>query len=1692
MKVRSIRGYVNSILGNGQTIPSEEKPARLLRVLQGEGTQLAPYLDQLSSFASNADLQVFYELIQNASDAGASEVIINWNEKYFIVINNGAPFYTDHTAPSGIERDGQLKYFLAKNKGVKYGKEYIGQYGQGSKLLYDLVIPESGDEKSSEKKKYLLKNQMVGPILFSWSRLQDLSRLIQWQEGQGISFEGAFNDDGLPLLTKIIYSFFPCELGEKMDSNKGDFFSYSELSSLASFLGFTIKDIHKSLFSKGSILFLPLGEGKSSSLDKNLIDSNLVQGLSTSLFTVPNLKRIRIKNIALTRPKRYSEELPLEADSSGGKTFRLLFPDDPNEIHESISNFFQYFPITNEVHGLNFIIDSKDFEITSSRQDLDLSKEHNKKVLEKIFYRIQEYLVRLKNQNDLGTLIPLIKCIISSKPEKCRKPLIREFFHEGLWQFLRNVLPAEEGFPGDVENLLIKRTKLQVPLQQLNENLRWLSPKLADYYDMIEERAKIASEDISTFLTPGIVEYFYDWLVNLSPDEYNTLLDEIELLKPDNLKKLKFIRFSNGKVYSISDCQDKEQKLFLLDSRLAPIKNILVKNKKAVGGEELFKRELFKKQLNFFSNDPQALFLRVIEDVEYSELIRDEKWTLLNTIIHYWEFKEEEIRDLFDLFKSKKGVFRALKELLPFPEKYSISGILSNFKLSRGEYNSDFDALFLRKEEIWGKVIEKWEQDIFPLLGEVDYQKLIQDFQNFYERAGGKDKLPKEYQWLLTRAYSFVEEDNIFFTKDLYSFSDQDFENFSTLIESVTSFNTLTKVVLGQVMDVEFAKLNNKPLNNLRDSLVEKETALTKEDLTLIRKAYPDGLFFEYFILKESPNNSDQFLLCLRNQQKQFFSTDQDLNDFFGPKDAFVPLPEQLITLFQTDESLLQVDEKLLCKWITLYGAEAAFLNAVLKSSREVQKAYCKKLSRIDLSSQGEITSYTERFEGRVLGLLDELVRDEFLSAEEAKEKVFIDGQNIREFIYDEDVSLTIKGAKPTTYHFSLSELIPEYKQTSLRLRRVREKLVGVSVENLFHTKPISTQSIIGTFQKNKTLINAEQLAFCVVVSHPNFAEKAAVPHNLLNSLNFPPVEAGALLESFFSHRLYFFEKHIIFPDFRLPEKIHSSDDNLLIEKEKIPDWGESWISNNPEKVSFLKDTGLQTEQGAIIKLRRKLLKSERVEVDLISSCLEYKQLVENTFQWFNEKVRENLSENLNARQALSNLLKGFVEKHKTLPDYFPIITNLEEEKLIIELKKKQQDKLYYFSSNRDPHDLNLILPKLKSNNGELLFSSRIKPDIQREAGIRSFRLEKSFVNQQVRDKSEWDAPFYKEWKEHEGKGYQVYLSPSPMPYNYELKVFSGTVSTETFALGVHMDQKAARQEEEEVVSLYLNKDSEDESVLALLGQNQKILFPEEGELEILVSLMARAEAKIPEKVRDVLTEIQQSGLSVQQVKERLQGKAGDYPFDRPMDKNEQSLLNKNLNPVLDLLKNIEGEELTTLLEKINDVKDFLKAIDNKSTPSKLIGYIGEILVSKWLKKRNPQMDVQWVGDQNLPYDIILNRGTHAYYLEVKTTIKPLKEVNEQVAFFVRKSQYEFIQNNPDKDYFVFRLSLKDINLKYLYERLKPKLPKGLTSELPESITSEIQNEIEIFLSEPGNMDLVEKRRMRFRMALPREEELPF
>ena len=124
----------------------------------GHKEDIAGYLPSILKIAE--DGQAIYEFLQNAVDCNSSECHIFYNDDYFLAINNGKAFSID-----------EVVSLLNIAQSPKKDADKIGRFGVGFKLVHRLV--GQGDGASE------LVNDYKGPVLFSWSKQEDLEDFLK-------------------------------------------------------------------------------------------------------------------------------------------------------------------------------------------------------------------------------------------------------------------------------------------------------------------------------------------------------------------------------------------------------------------------------------------------------------------------------------------------------------------------------------------------------------------------------------------------------------------------------------------------------------------------------------------------------------------------------------------------------------------------------------------------------------------------------------------------------------------------------------------------------------------------------------------------------------------------------------------------------------------------------------------------------------------------------------------------------------------------------------------------------------------------------------------------------------------------------------------------------------------------------------------------------------------------------------------------------------------------------------------------------------------------------------------------------------------------------------------------------------------------------------------------------------------------
>ena len=353
MKIRNIESYIQKRLSrhnwnvDKKKIGSDNEP--FLLATFGDEQKVDNLFKRVSEIATNAEEQIFYELVQNAHDVHATSLYFYVSEDYLLVINNGNVFKTDD--------EDSLFNFLAFNKSDKSDeKGDWGEKGIGAKTMYTLISDVEDSKKSFDLLHKAIKEDRKGPYLISWNNRNQLDCLLQNRTG----WEATEDNDAL-LFIKIILCYYPM-IPKNEEYN---YFKVEEAEKVVRILNEGIKPIGNIAFlEQGTALIVPLGKNKynerirsrETDIRENL---GLFQCFDSSKQDIQYCQEIIHRENVKERDIKWNDN---------GAVHEYKFVFNKAFADKKICNLFKDLPINETKSGLGFVINSKDFDLDGSRQ----------------------------------------------------------------------------------------------------------------------------------------------------------------------------------------------------------------------------------------------------------------------------------------------------------------------------------------------------------------------------------------------------------------------------------------------------------------------------------------------------------------------------------------------------------------------------------------------------------------------------------------------------------------------------------------------------------------------------------------------------------------------------------------------------------------------------------------------------------------------------------------------------------------------------------------------------------------------------------------------------------------------------------------------------------------------------------------------------------------------------------------------------------------------------------------------------------------------------------------------------------------------------------------------------------------------------------------------------------------------------
>lgn len=1274
-----------NFVGSFAEIDDEVKQG-FFKMYHGKKEDIKGYLPSILKIAE--DGQAIYEFMQNAVDCGSTQFYIFYNEDYFLTINNGNPF----------DLEG-LDSILNIAQTTKKDPDKIGRFGIGFKLAHRLVGKNEGTDE--------LVNQYKGPILFSWSKPEDLNSLLNSEQISPINPppKGIKNGYSVaPLLLKILLTNFPADPNEtvkNIDYNDKILFPQEELNELIAFLNENFKNHSETLkesdLNKGSLFFIKLGEDKRKLLDKDY--SELVNGIQYSMNTLKNLQKVYINNDKIEKIPLQIEEGTIKKDSDEFKRISpeykefdikfafgfttIKFGDERSyeqiRLLKEKPNFYKYFPMGDEINGLGFIVHCDSFSNEANRRKLhedDINKNLFPELAKHLIHKLDNYL-EFDSEKYLNLYASLL---LSDIPERQNNKWLRPIFYDDLLQSLKNNIPTKNGVSRNPQNVKIKRVKTKIKLADLGlSHIQWFKWDNKGDELLIEEAKKeeklgIKEWDIRDIIENVNLESINNWISTCDDETQRAFLIELEeksYLRNETKEKIcqiKLFKFSNGKFYSFNEIVKKQ----IIQNRTIAyygFSNVFFKTPKTEGiVGELDKIGIYLSEIStseypkIFSSiermpDEKQMYTFIAEKCKTNTLSAKEKKKLfinfINEATKFDNVAEGTLKDL-QLFCNSNSEIKPLNELIG---KIQSPSWLNAYKIKQDEYFPELNPyLISESEDIYKAIYQQYQDDI---IAELTTTEEIKSLINLYQ------------------------------------------------------YNQIS--------------------------------------------------FFKEFIIRKQDNG---FVIDKKtNETYQVQSADKEARRFldkYCANNLFV-LPYEFVEKYKDEEGIIKADDlhSLILEFIDADEHKETFVD-IVKYKAKIK--FLQKLSKFTFNSATEYTK--EDYEYKILDLAcNELKENDY---QKFKQKVIIQTEN-QDLKLSEIPPFTDR-IKIDDYEISLAKILPGNYENSGHLNSLINNFIGLGLNkerigNLFGiSEEPETSDIFKIFSEQvEVLDNAEQLAFLFL--YGLYIEE--IDFNQFKALNINNEEVSLAYDKYITDYIFIQKDEILHQKYRGITKIFkdfpivvTDNDNLLLIKKP-------YFEEDKFICPYIKED-LSDEQKFIFiefLFNQWNKKSNKTAIEKIDWSIIDDKETKNVLG-FNPTTSVYPSKYACENEVLPDYLLKWIGKEESKIDFLSDLGVWTENSAIVELRKYLSDNIKYFHNNRlaqetrfNDDESNLFNSFVWLKENEIIlntpeqfetFEKVVEVINENRANDGDFEIKKDFDFEELGDNAtEWEEVYYENWKEN-------------------------------------------------------------------------------------------------------------------------------------------------------------------------------------------------------------------------------------------------------------------------------------------------------------------------------------------------------
>jgi hypothetical protein len=1340
----------------------------------GDKGDIPRYLPSILKIAEDA--QAIYEFIQNAVDCGSTEFAVFYDKDYFLAINNGKPFKQE-----------EVQSILNVAQSPKKSCDKIGRFGIGFKLVHRLVGKDDGTQELTEDYK--------GPIVYSWSRSDDLKGLVEKHSFRSIQHrkENAQEYHKAAWLFKILLTNFPVGVGEEVrDLNYDSFcpFPAQELEELQVFLQKSFSShLNWQQYQTGSLFFIKLGEDKRDLLDGE--KKHLESGIGYSMNMLKRLNKVYLNDTIIKKEALELIPLTIHKDT---EDFKMISPDykdcdikasfgyysDASKAHwlKGSPNIFKFFPMGDEANGFGFILHCDSFDNEANRRKL-MESNSNRWLLNKLARLITEAADDQNTSASWASYCQIYSALLLSDiPKKDNKTWMKEPFFSVLLQYIQKNVPSARKTTHLKDDVKLKRTQLRVePADFGCQGKFWFFwPQIKankEIVDAAKDKEKLGLEEwkLSDLIANGSVAAINAHFINQNEEfrtvfrqELNKSITDFQWKKDNNLlfnkfKKLKVYPLSNGVFVSLEEMLSADNSFLLLPKVLSPIRHLLQKinftvSQIAVDEDSPSDLERLVIQAVPYLNNKLQLFSTINQKLSDGNFSPQEKQLIFKTLLQVNGINYGTLRAIA-LFKNNAGKIVPLQKMID--GHVTVPVWLKNAQIDREEYFHLMDSQCFVQNAYGQVVYPHWKEATeFILTQGINVTAFYQDVLELYQDNKGTPLNDKNYIYTITGTFEL--EEAIFYDGTALS------QEEAVVLSKLTGLKNPAPEIVLFLSQAPFKTEKKTLLNHLKTSEVELDV---NEVEVLFRYCEQR----EIKLLERAYFNSDLELKADQNKI-QYFLPDEEANQFVKQhfSEQYVSLPDMLDTAAAKKLGLRHgsnfLTESIIPRITSANYKEFVTCGALESIGTAAQIAFLKRvIDHSEIKVILDISGQSDHF----LPTFIKLCTQHFDSGHEYRQK-------LRNKLYLPEIEnyplsqQTIQPAYVTTqtdeaenplqlpYH----KLFPEDRdQVTEAIEKVRAKY-RASIPNLEELLAVSETNAYQIWLKMTSaefsINEPEQFAFLVCYSQNGFHREFPSQKDY-SSLNLLSV-----VKLFYKASITNWKDRFDLLGDKKKAAVYYPSAMVIKPEEKMPLALEAWMNEDIEREKYLRKIGVNTKQSTWYQLRRILLtgagidKAEEVIAKAKSNSVKLKVLIESIIEY-----RPTAYTWEDKRLAHFNHIFQFLNKQYSTVKLALVIKGDDPAQAIIKnisiIQGNVAPKLYGFKPEYTEY-LPFFLEHLEENSFVTFseYAEHIQDVIPAENHIDLHAFDYKKASESM---EEWSAPEYTEWS----NGLKVFLIDGEIPF---------------------------------------------------------------------------------------------------------------------------------------------------------------------------------------------------------------------------------------------------------------------------------------------------------------------------------------